>query len=254
MTDQNIYKGLKELHLPTMSQTYKNLAQKALEETVSFEQYLQWLVEQELEERRKSRIIKRLTASKIPLSKSLENFDIKRLPLKLSRQIKSLTDGQFVKQKENILLFGNPGSGKTHLLCAIGQELIRRHDLKILFIQSGHLLQELLSAKKNFILPKILKKFLNYDGLIIDDIGYVQQSKDEVEVLFALIAECYERTSILISSNLPFSKWDQIFKDPMMTAASIDRLIHHSVILEINMPSYRLEKSKEKHNKQKEEL
>lgn len=253
MLNQNLSTGLKELHLLAMSQTFGSLAKKALEESIGYEQYLFWLVEQELEERKTKRIERRLAESKIPTSKSMENFDASRLGLKLNRQIKNLLTTDFIKQKENILLFGNPGSGKTHLLCAIGQELIKNHDLRILFMPSCRLLQELLLAKKDFSLPKVFKKYLSYDGLIIDDIGYVQQNKEEVEVLFALIAECYERTSILISSNLPFSKWDKIFKDPMMTAAAIDRLVHHSIIFEMNVASYRLEKSQEKRKQEVKE-
>jgi DNA replication protein DnaC len=243
---KSIELGLKELHLPMMREMYKPLAEKATTESIPYEHYLYWLIEQEQEHRRVKRIERRLEDSKLPLSKMMTNFEMKRLPHKLARQIQGLLNGDFIRQKENLLVFGNPGSGKTHLLAALGQELIRRYDMRIQFIPSNRLLQELLAAKANFQLPKLLKKLISYNGLIIDDIGYIQQSKEEVEVLFTLIAECYEKTSILLTSNLPFSKWDQIFRDPMMTTAAIDRLIHHSVILEINVPSYRMEESKEK--------
>ena len=146
---------------------------------------------------------------------------------------------------ENVLAFGNPGSGKTHLLCAIGQEMIHQHDKRILFTPCNLMVQNLLIAKRDLKLSRVLKSLSKYDAIIIDDIGYVQQSREEMEVLFTLLADRYERTSIMITSNLPFSKWEQIFKDPMTTAAAIDRLVHHSVILELNLPSYRLEKSKE---------
>ena len=155
-------------------------------------------------------------------------------------------DGDFVRRRENLLVFGNPGSGKTHLLCAVGQELVRKHGIKVLFLPSVRLLQDLLVAKRDLVLPRAFKRLTSYDALIIDDIGYVQQSKEEVEVLFTLISECYERTSILLTSNLPFSQWEKIFKDPMMTIAAIDRLIHHSVVLEMNISSYRMENSRSK--------
>jgi DNA replication protein DnaC len=156
-----------------------------------------------------------------------------------------LLEGSFLDHKENILAFGNPGSGKTHLLCAIGQELIRG-GRKVYFATCSLLVQELLKAKRELQLSRILKKLAKYDALIIDDIGYVQQDRSEMEVLFTLLAERYERGSIMITSNLPFSKWEQIFKDSMVTAAAIDRLVHHSVILELNISSYRMEEAKRK--------
>ena len=113
------------------------------------------------------------------------------------------------------------------------------------------LVQNLLVAKRELELPKILKKLLKYDAILIDDIGYIQQSREEMEVLFTLLAHFYERRSVMITSNLPFSKWEKIFKDPMTTAAAIDRLDHHSVILEVNLDSYRLQKAK-KRGKEKE--
>ncbi len=156
----------------------------------------------------------------------------------------TLLDGSFLDRCENILAFGNPGSGKTHLLCAIAQELIDR-DRRIFFTPCSLLVQDLLVAKKDLKLPKALKNSRKYDALIIDDIGYVQQSREEMEVLFTLLAYCYERASVMLTSNLPFSQWEKIFKDPMTTAAAIDRLVHHSIILELNLESYRLEKAKQ---------
>ena len=111
------------------------------------------------------------------------------------------------------------------------------------------LVQELLRAKRDLRLERVIKKLHKFEALIIDDLGYVQQSREEMEVLFTLLSERYERGSVLVSSNLPFSKWEQIFKDPMTTAAAIDRLIHHSVIIELNIPSYRLEEAKKKQPK-----
>ena len=142
-----------------------------------------------------------------------------------------------------VVVRGPRGSGKTHLLCAVGQELIRS-GRKVCFRTCSLLVQELLIAKRDLKLSKVLKKLASFEALIIDDVGYVQQSREEMEVLFTLLAERYERGSVLLTSNLPFSKWESIFKDPMTTAAAIDRLVHHSVILELNIPSYRLEQAK----------
>jgi DNA replication protein DnaC len=159
-------------------------------------------------------------------------------------------EGSFLGRRENVLAFGNPGSGKTHLLCAIGHELIQQGH-RVYFSPCSLLVQELLIAKRDLKLSRLLKRFSRFDAIIVDDLGYVQQNREEMEVLFTLLAERYERGTVMITSNLPFSKWEAIFKDPMTTAAAIDRLVHHSVILELNLPSYRLDASQKKQaNKQ----
>ena len=154
-------------------------------------------------------------------------------------------EGGFLDRRENVLAFGNSGSGKTHLLCALGQELIRQQERSVYFSPCCLLVQELLVGKRDLKLSRVLKRLSKFDVVIIDDIGYVQQGRDEMEVLFTLLAERYERGSVMLTSNLPFSKWESIFKDPLTTAAAIDRLVHHSVILEVNLPSYRLESAKQ---------
>ena len=176
-------------------------------------------------------------------SKRWDNFDWNRLPLQVTRQLESLRDGSFLDRRENLLLFGLPGSGKSHCLSALGEQLVLR-GRSMLFTTCSMLVQQLLVAKRDLRLPSQIKKLSRFDGLIIDDLGYVQQSREEMEVLFTLLAERYERGSVLLTSNLAFSKWEQIFKDAMTTAAAIDRLVHHSVILELNVPSYRLETAK----------
>lgn len=234
---------LRDLHLPTFRECFEEVAGVAQQETLSYEQYLLELSQRECEVRRINRIQRLLRQSKLPLEKSLENFDMKRLPAKVARQVRTLLEGGFVDRTENLLAFGRSGSGKTHLLCAIAQELIRG-GRKVYFSSCSLLVQELLVAKRDLKLSRVLKRLSGFDALMIDDIGYVQQSREEMEVLFTLLAERYERGSVMLTSNLPFSKWDGIFKDPMTTAAAIDRLVHHSVILELNIPSYRLEQAK----------
>jgi DNA replication protein DnaC len=231
-----------------MLDCYCEQAVSARKESLSYEHYLFELTERELEGRRENRIARYLKDSKLPLEKSLTTFDRTRLPQKVNAQLSVLLDGSFLSRAENILAFGNPGSGKTHLLCAIGQELIYQ-GYRVLFKSCNLLVQEMLIAKRDLKLPNYLKKIAKYQALIIDDIGYVQQNRQEMEVLFTLLADRYERASIMISSNLPFSQWEKIFKDPMTTAAAIDRLVHHSVILELNLASYRLEQSQHKKGK-----
>ncbi len=240
--EQIVY-NLKQLHMPTMRHSYEEVAEQARANSWSYEQYLLELLNLECERRRENRIARNLYLSKLPPSKTFDNFDKKRLPAKVATHLNVLTNGSFLKQSENILAFGNPGSGKTHLLCAIGHELIGKGK-QVLFISCSQLVQDLLIAKKELEMTKKLKKLSKFDAVIIDDIGYVQQSREEMEVLFTFLADRYERGSLMITSNLPFSKWEQIFKDPMTTAAAIDRLVHHSVILELNIDSYRMEEAK----------
>jgi len=241
---------LRELHLPTFRECFEEAAGRAQQETLSYEQYLLELAQRECEVRRANRIERLLRQSKLPLEKSLDHFEIKRLPAKVARQVRSLSDGGFVDRAENLLAFGKSGSGKTHLLCGIAQELVRQ-GRKVYFSTCSLLVQDLLVAKRDLKLSRVLKRLSGFDALLIDDIGYVQQSREEMEVLFTLLAERYERGTVMITSNLAFSKWEAIFKDPMTTAAAIDRLVHHSVILELNIPSYRLEEAKKLKNNEK---
>jgi len=240
----DLKESLKALRLPTVRDCYADMADTARMESHSYEQYLAEVMEREHEERRRNRVERLLRISKLPLEKSLESFDRKRLTAKVDAQLRVMLEGGFLDRKENVLAFGNPGSGKTHLLCAVGQEMVYQ-GRKVLFRHCDLLVQELLIAKEQLTLAQLLKKFSRYEGLIIDDIGYVQQSREEMEVLFTLLAHRYERGSVMLTSNLPFSEWEKIFKDPMTTAAAIDRLVHHSVIIELNLPSYRLRAAKE---------
>ena len=237
---------LTELHLPTVRECYEEAARRAERETLSYEQYLWEVMGRECEQRRKSKVQRLLKDSALPLEKSLESFDLKRLPAKARRQLRTLLDGSFLGRKENVLVFGNPGSGKSHLLTALAQELVVTQERKMHFTKCALLMQDLLAAKRDLRLSREIKRLSRYDGLIIDDLGYLQQSRDDMEVVFTLLAERYERGSVLMTSNLPFSKWEAIFKDAMMTAAAIDRLVHHSVIIELNIPSYRVEHAKQK--------
>ena len=234
---------LRELHLPTFRECFEELARRAAQETASYEQYLLDLAERECQTRWAKRTERLLRDSRLPLEKDLASFDMGRLPAKVARQVRTLMEGSFVDHRENLLLFGKTGTGKTHLLSAIAQELVRK-GRRVISWPCALLVQELLAAKRDLKLSRVLKRLSKYEALLIDDIGYVQQSREEMEVLFTLLAERYERGTVMLTSNLPFSKWEAIFKDPMTTAAAIDRLVHHSVILELNIPSYRLEEAK----------
>jgi DNA replication protein DnaC len=226
-----------------MREAFATVADQARQEALSYEHYLLELAQRECQERGHKRVERLLRDSRLPLEKTLATFDLKRLPAKVVQQIRSLLVGDFVERRENVLCFGKPGSGKTHLLAALSQELVRQ-GRRVYFNRCSLLVQELLQAKQELKLPRLLKRLGGYEVLFVDDLGYVQQNREEMEVLFTLLAERYERGSVLLTSNLPFSQWEQIFRDPMTTASAIDRLVHHSVIVELNLPSYRVEEAK----------
>ena len=236
---------LKALRLPTFLEVYEELSIRGEREGWSFGEYLHQLAELEIHHRRQRKIQRLLKQSCLPREKTLDSLELEKLPASIQRVLPNLCEGQFLRNAENVLAFGVPGVGKTHILCAIGHALVRK-GIPVLFIPAHRLVQRLLKAKQELSLEKELKKMERYEAVLLDDIGYVQQTREEMEVLFTFLAERYERKSVLISSNLVFSQWDRIFKDSMTTAAAIDRLVHHCVILELTGPSYRTEEAKKR--------
>lgn len=192
----------------------------------------------EADDRHERRVDRLRRASQLPPGKTFDTLDQTRLPKVLVRKLHQLAEGEFLDRGANGLAFGLPGTGKTHAAAAIGHALVER-GRSVLFTPTYKLVQDLLAAKRDLALPRALRKLDHFELLILDDIGYVQQDAEEIEVLFTLMAERYERRSMLITSNLVFSQWDRIFKNPMTTAAAVDRLVHHSVILEFDVDSYR---------------
>jgi len=201
------------------------------------------VLELEAGDRHERRVDRLRRASHLPPGKTFATLEEARLPRPLVQQLRELAHGEFLERAGNVLAFGLPGVGKSHAACAIGHALVEAGHA-ILFTPTFQLVQELLVAKRDLELPRALRRLDVFDLVILDDIGYVQQSPDEIEVLFTFLAERYERRSVLITSNLVFSEWDRIFKNPVTTAAAIDRLVHHSVILEFAVPSYRSEKAR----------
>lgn len=193
--------------------------------------------------RRERRVDRLRRASRLPPAKTFETLDDERVPRPVLIKARELARGDFADRADNVLLFGRPGVGKSHVACALGHALVEA-GTSVLFTPTFELVQHLLAARRDLVLPRALRALDSFDVVILDDLGYVQQTADEAEVLFTLMAERYERRSLIITSNLVFSEWDRIFKNPMTTAAAIDRLVHHAVILEIDRTSVRAEDAK----------
>jgi DNA replication protein DnaC len=241
---------LKSFRLPAFAEHHHAFAKDAEEKGWGFLEYLRRLAETEAEERKRRKIERLQKKSGIPAEKTLGSLDQARLPTAIRRRLPGLLEGNFVEQAENVLVFGLPGRGKSHLVSAIGHELVRA-GYGVLFVPTFRLVQRLLQAKRDLDLEKELKRLDVYDVVILDDIGYVQQSREEMEILFTFLSERYERRSVMITSNLVFSQWDKIFKDAMTTAAAIDRLVHHAVILEMTGESHRAQSAKTRNRQTK---
>lgn len=240
---------LRSFRVPTMAALWEESAGRAERENWGYRRFLQHLCESEAQDRRERKMQRLLKESGLPNGKTLGNLDENLLPAKIRRLLPTLLEGHFVTRAENVLAFGLPGRGKSHCLAAVARELILRHSYPVLFTPTFKLVQQLLAAKQALKLEALLKKLDRYAVVVLDDIGYVQQNREEMEVLFTFLAERYERRSVMITSNLVFSKWDQIFKDPMTTMAAIDRLVHHAQILEFTGESVRAQKAQERERK-----
>ncbi len=240
MSAESLEMMFREFCLPTFAARCAELMQLAEAQNWGYRKLLLALCEAEAADRRERKRQRLLRESKLPSGKTLGNLEEGQLPAKVRRQLPTLLEGGFVERAENVLVFGLPGRGKTHFLCALGRELILRRGYAVYFTSTFKLVQQLLAAKKDLRLDSALKKLDRFEAIILDDLGYVQQSREEMEVLFTFLAERYERRSVLVSSNLVFSKWDQIFKDPMTTMAAVDRLVHHAIILEFDGDSMRV--------------
>jgi DNA replication protein DnaC len=233
---------LHRLGLSTFREHYQNLAEASEKSSQSHLAFLHDLCVRESEHRDHIRQMRLLKSAKLPRHKVLSDFAINRIPGLSPALIHRLSEGDFMDRPENILIFGNPGTGKTHLAIALAREwcLMGR---RILFKGASQIVEELLQAQENKGLQRFMKQLDRFDCLIIDDISYVPFKREETDVLFQLINQRYEKRSLLITSNLAFSQWKSIFQDEMATAALIDRLVHHAEILELNAPSYRAEKA-----------
>lgn len=239
---------LRSLRLGEFAAHHEEVVARAEQYGWTLRECLRELCDLELAARRRRRIERLLKASELPREKTLATFQQARLSPKVKRQVPALCEGTFVERAENVLAFGLPGRGKTHLLCGIAHELVARGH-SVLYTPTFRLVQRLLLAKRDLRLEDELKRLDGFEAVFADDIGYVQQNREEMEVLFTFLAERYERRSVMITSNLVFSEWSRIFKDPMTTAAAIDRTVHHAIILELTGPSFRGEEAQQRNGR-----
>ena len=242
MLEETLQLRLKVLRLWAFLANYAPLAQRAIAEGWGPIEFLAQLVELEVAERDDRRLKRLLDNADLPQGKTQANLDLNRYPAPMRAQIQELLRGQFLSDAINVCLVGRPGTGKTHTMAAIGRVLVERGH-PVLFATVAALVERLLKAKRDLRLTDELKRLDRFDCLCLDDIGYVKQDTAQMEVLFTLLAERYERKSVMITTNLRFSQWDQIFKDPMTTAAAVDRVVHHSVVLDFSGPSVRAEEA-----------
>jgi DNA replication protein DnaC len=230
---------LRSLKLSTMAESFSDVALKAVRNGLSHEAYLHELVRLECEAREQRRRARLLSESGLPREKSFQTLQLDVFPPLIRQQIERLRSGAFVQQAINVVVVGKPGAGKSHLLASLGHTLIEQGQA-VLWRSTGQLMQRLLAAKRDLRLVQELAKLDRYACLILDDIGYVQHDQDEMEILFTLLSERYERKTVMISTNLVFSEWTRIFKSPMTTMAAIDRVVHHCVIVDMMaVESYR---------------
>lgn len=249
---QTLEQQLRQLLLPTFVKRYVELATHCETQQKSYIDYLSLLAHEEIEHRQQQRIARLLKEARLPRNKHLSDFEVNRIPGLSLSVLQNLAQGEFMERYENILIFGNPGTGKTHLSIALAREwCLQGH--KVYYANAASLVQQLLQAKEQLKLNQLIKRLDRYEVLLIDDISYIPYERSETDVLFQLLSERYEMRSTLITSNLPFAKWPSLFKDEMTTAAVIDRLVHHAVILELNTESYRIAQAK-KNKKERETL
>lgn len=238
---------LERLNLGAMAEVFADLALKAAKENLTHEAYLYELVKHEEDQRGQRRTARLLRASALPPEKTFRTLDLGRLSPQLQLHIERLRAGTFLQSATNVIAVGKPGVGKSHITAALGYELILAGHT-VFWTPTANLVQRLLAAKRDLRLPQELAKLDKFACIILDDIGYVQHDRDEMEVLFTFLSERYEHKSVMITTNLVFSEWKRIFKDPMTTMAAIDRVVHHSVILDMmGVESYRAEAANHQH-------
>ena len=242
--------NLKMLKLSTMARDLESFVRQARETGIGYDQFLLNLIAAELQARSESRLNRRIRESKFPLLKPIETFDLTATPELDIRLFRDLAEGGFIKEHRNVILLGRSGAGKTHMAIALGIEACR-NNFRTRFVTCYGLINELIEARQERTLQRLLQRYARYDLLVLDELGYVPFSKEGSELLFQVLAERHEKGSVMITTNLGFADWSQVFGDPVMTAALLDRLTHKAHIINCNWDSYRLKQSLKERGKRK---
>ncbi len=230
---------LNELRLPAIKHVWTRFAERSDKEGWPAARFLTAIAEHEIAERDRRRLERHLGEARLLPGKTLDNFDFEAVPMISKAQIMALCAGDaWLEKGANLILFGPPGGGKSHLSSAIGLGLLEK-GWRVLFMRTSDLVQKLQVARRELALEAAINRLDRFDLLILDDIAYVSKDQAETSVLFELISARYERRSLLITANQPFGEWGKIFPDPAMTLAAVDRLVHHATIFEMNVESYR---------------
>jgi DNA replication protein DnaC len=239
---------LRRLRLPTMAREYREYARQARETNEDYEAFLLALATREVEQRQANQVQRRLHEARFPLVKTLENTDLKKWPGFDAMRIREYTECQYVGRRENLVLLGKHGTGKTHAATVFGVEACRR-GYRVLFTTAAHLANTLMEAREERQLKRYLGKLARYELVIIDEVGYIPFSAEGAQLLFQVFSDRYEKASLIVTSNLPFAQWTSIFGDAALTAALLDRLTHHCSIHEFDWESIRFTESLQRHQK-----
>lgn len=234
--------NLKALTLATMARELETQLRQAKETGPGYDEFLLEMTTVELLSRAENRLNRRVREAKFPLLKTLEGFDFGAVPELDLRMLRELTAGEFIKERRNVIFLGRSGAGKTHLATALGIEACR-NNYRTRFISCYALVNELIEARKEKDLQRLLARYARFDLLILDELGYIPFSKEGAALLFQVLAERHEKGSVIITTNLGFADWTQVFGDPVMTAALLDRLTHKAQIIPCQWDSYRLQES-----------
>ena len=230
---------LNELRLPTIKQLWPTFAERSDKEGWPAARFLSAITEHEIAERGRRRMERHLAEAKLLPGKTLDTFDFDAVPMISKAQVMAICAGDsWLENGANLILFGPPGGGKSHLSSGIGLALIEK-GWRVLFVRTSDLVQKLQVARRELALENAINRLDRFDLLILDDLAYVAKDQAETSVLFELISARYERRSLLITANQPFGEWNRVFPDPAMTLAAVDRLVHHATIFEMNVESYR---------------
>ncbi|MCX7843735.1 MAG: IS21-like element helper ATPase IstB [Clostridia bacterium] len=233
---------LKKLKMPQAAKTYEAMAREAADNNLEYEEYLLGVIEQEIHQRESNRIQRGIRQAAFPVIKMLENFEFKAIPALSKPKVLKLMQGEYIQKRENIILVGSSGVGKTHIAIALGYEACKQ-GLKVKFYTAAGLINELLAAQQDYRLNRLEKQWLTPHLVILDELGYVPFSRIGAELLFQFCSSRYERGSLIITTNLEFPKWTEVLGDEQMTAALLDRLTHNAHILNINGESYRFKQA-----------